>query len=173
MEPKVILVDMLDNPLGELSKSQAHSSPRLHRAFSVFLYHDDSILIQQRAAGKYHSAGLWANACCSHPSPGEELFESAKKRLWEEAGIVASHLERLFAFTYMNRFRDDLYEYEYDHVLLGEYRGAFSPNPREAAQMRWATIPWLLTDLLEHPLHYAPWFFICAPRVFEIIAERS
>lgn len=139
----------------------------------MFLYHDDSILIQQRALSKYHSGGLWANACCSHPGSGEDIFGSAMKRLREEAGIVAPHLERIFAFTYMNKFRDDLYEYEYDHVLLGEYRGAFSPNPREAEQMCWATIPWLLADMLEHPLRYAPWFFVCAPRVFEIIAGRS
>jgi isopentenyl-diphosphate delta-isomerase len=171
MESKVILVDLLDNPIGEMPKMKAHTEPRLHRAFSVFLYHGNKMLIQQRAVEKYHSGGLWANACCSHPRPGEDLGKSAKNRLLDEAGIVNDNLEHLFAFTYLAQLQEDLYEYEYDHVFLSEYRGTFSPNPKEIRQMRWVDIPELLSDMLKYPLRYAPWFLICAPRVIETISS--
>ena len=82
MEDCLILVDLLDVPVGEAGKLEAHQKSLLHRAFSVFLYRGDEMLIQKRAAGKYHSAGLWANTCCSHPRVGEHLEEEdLKKRI--------------------------------------------------------------------------------------------
>ncbi len=93
MEPKVIVVDYKDNPMGEMNKSEAHASPNLHRAFSVFLHKDGRVLLQKRAKDKYHCGGLWTNTCCSHPRPGEETLEAARRRLWEEMKITAGDLE--------------------------------------------------------------------------------
>lgn len=173
MENKVILVDLENTPIGELPKSDAHALPKLHRAFSVFLYHDNQMLIQQRALSKYHSGGLWANTCCSHPRPGEELIPAAISRLTEETGISCSELTELFTFTYLAKFTETLYEYEFDHVLLGRYDGAFCPNPDEIEQMHWVSFDDLLKDMTEHPLKYSPWFLICAPRVINIITQSS
>lgn len=83
-EDRLILVDLLDTPVGEADKLQAHQKSLLHRAFSVFLYRGDEMLIQKRAAGKYHSAGLWANTCCSHPRVGEGLEDAVSRRLWDD-----------------------------------------------------------------------------------------
>ena len=81
----LILVDCYDRPIGTAGKAEAHAAPLLHRAFSVFLINDNGeLLLQKRAAGKYHSGGLWANACCSHPRVGEESIPSAEARLTEE-----------------------------------------------------------------------------------------
>ena len=72
----LVKVDIFDNQLGVISKTDAHKSPILHRAFSVFLYNDNKeILIQKRAENKYHSTGLWANACCSHPQKDENIIQ--------------------------------------------------------------------------------------------------
>ena len=87
MEDCLILVDLMDNPVGEAGKLEAHKNSLLHRAFSVFLYREDEMLIQKRAEGKYHSAGLWANTCCSHPRVGETLEKAVPRRLLEEADI--------------------------------------------------------------------------------------
>ena len=39
-----------------------------HYAFSVIIRNDlRMILLQKRALTKYHSGGLWSNACCGHP----------------------------------------------------------------------------------------------------------
>ena len=73
MEDELILVDIFDQPVGSAGKAETHRKGLLHRAFSVFLLHGDQMLIQQRALHKYHSGGLWSNACCSHPRVGESL----------------------------------------------------------------------------------------------------
>lgn len=41
------------------------------------------MLIQKRAKEKYHSGGLWSNACCGHQITQDLLYE-AQKRLFEE-----------------------------------------------------------------------------------------
>ncbi|MCD8166741.1 MAG: hypothetical protein LUE93_11870 [Bacteroides sp.] len=56
---EVILVDEQDTPLGTMEKQEAHEKGELHRAFSIFLFDSAGrLLLQQRAWGKYHSAGL-------------------------------------------------------------------------------------------------------------------
>src|SRR5476651_254849 len=86
---EVILVDDMDNEIGVMEKLEAHQSPNLHRAFSIFVFNNEGLmLLQQRADSKYHSAGLWTNACCSHPSPGETIAVSALNRLEEEMGFT-------------------------------------------------------------------------------------
>ena len=78
----LILVDVFDNPIGTADKRRAHTVPLLHRAFSVFLINDrGELLLQKRASGKYHSGGLWANACCSHPRPGQDILQAAQQRV--------------------------------------------------------------------------------------------
>jgi isopentenyl-diphosphate delta-isomerase len=84
---QVILVDDNDVETGVMEKMQAHREGVLHRAFSVFIFNPEGeMLLQQRAINKYHSGGLWTNTCCSHPRPGEEITNAAKRRLLEEMG---------------------------------------------------------------------------------------
>lgn len=169
MEPKVILVDLHDRPLGELGKGEAHQTPCLHRAFSVFLYHQGKMLIQQRAMGKYHCPGIWANTCCSHPQPGEETVQAAVRRLKEEMGISYQELQELFSFAYYAPFANGLYEYEYDHVFVGEYDGEADYDPEEVAQTAWVDMEELMQDMHRHPDKYAPWFLTAAPKVISWI----
>jgi isopentenyl-diphosphate delta-isomerase len=117
----LVLVNEQDEPIGEIEKMEAHRKGLLHRAFSVFIFDDNGrMLLQQRAMSKYHSGGLWTNACCSHPGPGEETLASAKKRLKEEMGFEIN--EALLTFTYKARFDNGLIEHEHDHVLVGNYQ---------------------------------------------------
>lgn len=81
MAENVILVDEHDQELGLMEKMEAHRKGLLHRAFSVFILNSDGeLLIQQRAAHKYHSGGLWTNTCCSHPRQGEDIEAAAHRR---------------------------------------------------------------------------------------------
>src|ERR1700685_4479692 len=101
---EVILVDKSDRPVGVLEKMEAHRRALLHRAFSVFIFNSrGEMLLQQRAPQKYHSAGLWTNACCSHPRPGEDTRQAALRRLQEELGFTTP-LEKIFDFTYKSEF---------------------------------------------------------------------
>ena len=119
----MILVNETDEVKGAAGKMEAHKKGLLHRAFSVFVFNQrGEMLLQQRAMNKYHSGGLWTNACCSHPEPNEETEEAAMRRLKEEMGFETD-LEKVFDFVYKAEFENGLVEYEFDHVYTGEYDG--------------------------------------------------
>lgn len=169
----LILVDIFDNEIGRISKEKAHSQPMLHRAFSVFLYDKNKLLIQQRAFSKYHSGGLWANTCCSHPRTNDVLAD-AEQRLKEEVNISCDNLTELFTFTYLTKFNDNLYEYEYDHVILGHFDSntKIELNKEEVNDIQWVDIDTLSLDLVNNPQKYSSWFLICAPKVIKYIKEN-
>lgn len=166
---KIVKVDIFDNEIGEIEKMEAHLTPVLHRAFSVYIVNDKGeMLIQKRAEHKYHSASLWANACCSHPRSGENIIESAKERMVDEIGIN-TELKELFSFTYLSKYSDNLYEYEVDHVLLGKYTGKIILNKEEASEFRWVDMNALAKELLNEPQKFATWFVISAPKVISLL----
>lgn len=174
MEDQLIKVDIYDNEIGYGGKMEIHQKGELHRAFSIFLVDGDRMLIQRRNPDKYHSGGLWANSCCSHPRKGEALEEAVKRRLEQELGVAADCKE-LFTFVYFSKYSDQMHEYEYDHVFLGEYSsGEEIPfDPEEIAEVRWVTLNWLEQDLVQHPERYSSWFLIAAPGVLQILKRRA
>lgn len=166
MEDALILVDVQDQQIGTMGKAEAHRLGKLHRAFSVFIVNQGSMLIQRRKQDKYHSGGLWANACCSHPRDGEVLKEAIHRRMLEEVGFDCE-LKELFHFVYRSKYREDLYEYEYDHVFVGQYEGAVQFNEDEIEEVRWISFEELSRELVEQPEKFATWFLIAAPRFLE------
>src|SRR5690242_5797865 len=122
MQETLILVDENDVPCGSQEKLAAHLIPQRHRAFSVFIFNDHGeTLIQRRALGKYHSPGLWANSCCGHPRPGEDVKEAARRRLNEELGFTCD-LTPLTKVCYTLKLEKDLWELEFTHVFKGHYQ---------------------------------------------------
>jgi isopentenyl-diphosphate delta-isomerase len=113
------------------------------------------LLLQQRARGKYHSAGLWSNTCCGHPRPGEETAAAAARRLHEEMG-VGCPLEPTGSFTYRAPV-GELVEHEIDHVFVGRFDGAPQPDAREVAAWRWVDPAELAMDLAARPERYSAW----------------
>ena len=69
----------------------------------------------------------------------------------------------------MSKYNDNLYEYEVDHVLFGEYNGEVVLNPEEASEFKWINVDELAADMVANPTIYSTWFMICAPRVIEHI----
>jgi isopentenyl-diphosphate delta-isomerase len=164
---ELILVDEDDNPVGYAPKLAAHQhGGRLHRAFSVFIFNRaGEMLLQRRAATKYHFGGLWTNACCSHPRRGEDTLDAAHARLRHELGFD-TELRELFSFIY--RAADPtsgLTEHEFDHVLVGAFDGTPQPNLDEVAEWKWAQPAKLLADVRANPKAYTPWFALVAERV--------
>lgn len=164
---KVVLVDMRDNEIGLEEKMTAHEKGLLHRAFSVFLYHDDKILLQKRASEKYHCGGLWTNTCCSHPRDGENVKDAAIRRLKEEVAIEVQDLEEIHSFVYHYPFANGLTEFEFDHILVGKYDGAYICNPEEVDEMKWVQVDELLADIQKEPEAYTPWFIVALTKVVE------
>ena len=171
MEDMLILVDPTDRPVGTATKTQAHHDGLLHRAFSVFLMHDGKMLIQQRQKDKYHSGGLWANACCSHPRSGETLAQALPRRMEEELGMHCPVTE-IGHFVYRSQYGPHLFEYEYDHVFVGEYDGPLKPNPEEIDQIAWIGLDELREDLIRRPERYSTWFFTAASMVLESLQTK-
>ena len=160
---KVILVDRYDNPVGEAGKMEAHQVGSLHRAFSVFIFNEKGeMLLQQRALCKYHSGGLWTNACCSHPSPGEETVDAVQRRLMEELGITVT-VEKVFDFLYKAEFDNGLTEHEFDHVFVGRFDGTIELNKAEVMDICYKTPAEISESLQTHPHKYSAWFRIAFP----------
>lgn len=174
MEDMLVWVDFNDQETGYGGKLQTHQEKRLHRAFSVFVVHEGKMLIQKRAEGKYHSAGLWANACCSHPRKGEMLPEAVSRRMKEELGIAedSCHPEELFSFIYYAPL-GELCEYELDHVFLADYGGEIQCHPDEIAEFRWLELAELEKEMLEHPEKFCVWFLIAAPEVLRLLKRKK
>jgi isopentenyl-diphosphate delta-isomerase type 1 len=164
----VILVDENDKEIGIAEKIQAHRDSLRHRAFSVFIFREQpqlELLLQQRANGKYHSAGLWTNTCCSHPKPGEEVVKAGQRRLFEEMGMRAE-LTSLGWFHYIAHFDNGLTENEIDYVLVGMTDGEeIILNPAEASAYRWITIADLTEELAAAPERFTPWLQEALERV--------
>ena len=154
---EVILVDENDRQTGTEEKITAHKEGKLHRSFSVFVFNSEGmLLLQQRASSKYHSGGLWSNTCCSHPRPGEEVLDAARRRLKEEMGFDCP-LTELFTFTYEVKFSNGLSEHEFDHVLTGRFDGTPKPNPEEADSFRWTDADSLMKGVERNPDNYTYW----------------
>jgi isopentenyl-diphosphate Delta-isomerase len=170
---QVILVNERDEPIGAMDKMEAHVKALLHRAFSVFIFNSKGeMLLQQRADGKYHSAGLWTNACCSHPGPGEDTATAASRRLQEELGFSVP-LQEIFTFTYKSAFSNGLTEYEYDHVFTGTYDGAISPDNEEVKDHVFTSMDEIEKSLLREPEKYTAWFMIAFPKLKQWMMNRS
>ena len=154
----MVLVDESDAEIGTLEKQRAHAEGRLHRALSVFVLNSrGEMLLQRRAAGKYHSGGLWTNACCSHPRPGEPVSQAAQRRLHEEMGIRCP-LRPAFAFVYRADVGGGLVEHEYDHVFLGRWDGEPAPSTDEVDDWRWAPLERVAEEVAAQPDRFTPWF---------------
>ena len=170
---KLIWVDIYDNEIGCGDKMETHVKRKLHRAFSVFIVHEGKMFIQRRAMNKYHSGGLWANACCSHPRYGETLEEAVQRRMEDELGIPqgSCNPQELFGFTYYSPY-EGLSEYEFDHVFLCDYDGDMIPNREEMMDTRWVGLEELQREMEEYPQRFSAWFLIAAPRVMSFVLEN-
>lgn len=154
---QLILVDSEDRELGIRDKFRVHVEGSLHRAFSVFVFDSKNrLLLQQRADGKYHSAGLWSNTACGHPRPGESTTIAARRRLAEEMGFDCE-LSRAFSFLYHTVFDNRMVEHEYDHVFVGRFDGEPLPNSDEVQSWRWMELSDLHREVRNQPDHYTYW----------------
>ncbi len=169
-EDAVILVDGNDKALGTAPKIDAHRRGLKHRAVSALVRNSEgSMLLQRRALGKYHSAGLWANACCSHPRPNESAAAAVRRRLVEEMGVDCE-LAPLFITSYRARVSNDLVEDEVVHVFGGLHDGAVAPDANEVSEWKWISADALIADQAAHPERYTVWFLHYMQSFGDVIA---
>ncbi len=172
---EVILVDAADRPIGTAPKLDAHRRGAMHRAFSV-LIHDGkgNLLLQKRHPEKYHSGGLWTNACCGHPRPGEDVLAAAQRRLKEEMGFTCE-LVPLGTLSYRADVGSGLVEHELVHLFAGIYQGEVHPDAREAEDYAWRPLSTLRHEAAAEPDRFTVWFrrYLDEPRCLETIDGHS
>jgi isopentenyl-diphosphate delta-isomerase len=159
----VELVSPDGTPIGSSTVDEAHAGEgRLHRAFSVLLFDTEGrTLLQRRSATKTRFPLRWANACCGHPAPGDDVVAAAIRRLAEELGVRGVGLAPVGILTYAaSDPATGRVEREYDHVLVGHVGSGLTstPDPAEVASLRWAAPSAVLDDLTgTQSAEYAPW----------------
>jgi isopentenyl-diphosphate delta-isomerase len=171
IEEQVILVNENDEQIGLMPKMEAHEKAVLHRAFSVFVFNEkNQLMLQQRAANKYHSPLLWTNTCCSHQRNGETNIEAGKRRLQEEMGFVCE-LEEKTSFIYKAPFDNGLTEHELDHVMVGYYNENPILNREEVENFKYMTVEEVKQDMLVNPEIYTAWFKIIFEKFYDFIKQ--
>jgi isopentenyl-diphosphate delta-isomerase len=154
----VILVDADDVQIGTADKLDAHRRGLKHRAISALVRNSaGQFLLHRRHPAKYHSGGLWTNACCSHPLPGESVAVAARRRLAQEMGVDCP-LKPLFVLHYRTPVPGGLIENEVVHVFGGLHDGAIKPDPAEVSEWKWISYSDLVADMRARPDAYTAWF---------------
>ncbi|MCG7508442.1 isopentenyl-diphosphate Delta-isomerase [Mesorhizobium retamae] len=157
MDETLILVNDSDEPVGFATKLHVHRKGMMHRAFSILVFdRNGRLLLQRRAAGKYHSAGLWSNSCCGHPRRGEETDVAVHRRLREEMGFDCD-LHEVAALIYRAEVSNDLVEHEYDHIYAGVFDGEPDANPDEVSDWQWLELSRLRAAVDAHPGDFTIW----------------
>ena len=160
IEEQVILVNGQDEQIGLMPKMEAHKKGVLHRAFSVFIFNSkNELMLQQRAAHKYHSPLLWTNTCCSHQRDGETNIEAGTRRLSEEMGFTTA-LKEVTSFIYKAPFDNGLTEHEFDHVMTGFYEMDPVINNEEVEAWKWMPVEAVKSNIESNPEIYTAWFKI-------------
>lgn len=154
---RIALVNQNDEIIGYAEKHEAHKRDLMHRAFSIFIFNSEGLLmLQQRAFDKYHSPGLWTNTCCSHLPEGMEMEQAIHVRLIEEMGFDVD-LQYLTKFHYRVEFSNGLTENEIDHIFVGFYNEQPNPDSSEVSGYKWISLPELKQDIEMNSDSYTYW----------------
>ena len=116
----VLIPAWVNEALTPVEKLEVHQRGLRHKAVSVFVMRNNETLIQRRALEKYHTPGLWANACCTHPHWDEPALATAQRRLQEELGIIGLHLHHRDRVEYRADVGGGLIEHELVDIYVGE-----------------------------------------------------
>ncbi|WP_294606650.1 isopentenyl-diphosphate Delta-isomerase [Roseovarius sp.] len=158
----VLIPAWVGGDLVPVEKLEVHQRGLRHKAVSVFVMAGDDLLIQRRALGKYHTPGLWANTCCTHPNWNEDAGACAHRRLAEELGITGLSLSHRDRVEYRADVGAGLVEHEVVDIFMARVptRIPLAPNPEEVMDTRWVSLDTLRAGLQRQPSDYTPWLRI-------------
>lgn len=152
----------VDGKLTPVEKLEVHQRGLRHKAVSVFVMSGDKVLIQRRALGKYHTPGLWANTCCTHPLWNESAADCAVRRLEEELGITGLYPSFRDQVEYRAAVGNGLTEHEVVDIFIADAPATLkvAPNPAEVAEVRWIDLYDLAAEVNRWPERFTPWLRI-------------
>ncbi|GAB4260127.1 MAG: isopentenyl-diphosphate Delta-isomerase [Pararhodobacter sp.] len=152
----------VDGALRPMDKLTVHRRGLRHPAVSVFVVSGDRLLIQRRALEKYHTPGLWANTCCTHPHWGENALTCAERRLAEELGLTGLALEHRGQVEYRAEVGKGMVEHEVVELFVAQcdHMPPVHPSPAEVMDTRWARWSELRAEMAADPEAFTPWLRI-------------
>lgn len=152
----------VDGKLTPADKLHVHRTGLKHKAVSVFVVRGEDVLIQQRALGKYHTPGLWANTCCTHPNWDEAPVDCAVRRLEEELGITGLYPNHRDRVEYRADVGGGMIEHEVVDIYIAYAIAGMTvtPNPDEVMAVRWINLFDLSAEVARHPERFTPWLQI-------------
>lgn len=158
----IMIPAWVDGTLQPVEKLDAHLRGLRHKAVSVFVMADDAMLIQRRALGKYHTPGLWANTCCTHPEWDEADAACVTRRLGEELGITGAEAKHRGQVEYRADVGGGLTEHELVEVFVVQatLQLPLALNPDEVMDARWITLDALRAEIAATPDIFTPWLRI-------------
>lgn len=158
----VLIPAWVDGELKPMDKLEVHQKGLRHKAISVFVMDGEKVLLQRRAAHKYHTPGLWANTCCTHPHWDEEPADTAVRRLREELGITGLYPAHRDQLEYRADVGGGLTEHEVVDIYLAAATAdlAITPNPDEVSEVEWVGFYDLAAEVKRYPERYTPWLRI-------------
>ena len=164
-----------DGTLKPVEKLEVHKLGLRHKAVSVFVFYQGQLLIQQRAMSKYHSPGLWANTCCTHPEWDEDDLTCAHRRLQDELGMHDMTLLTAGELEYRADVGGNLIEHEVvqTFVALCEHEPSVSPNPDEVMAYRWVDPITLERLIATAPDQYTEWLKIYFREHFDALFSKG
>lgn len=152
----------VNGELTPVDKMEVHRRGLRHKAVSVFVMDGEDLLIQRRAEGKYHTPGLWANTCCTHPRWDEAPQDCAARRLREELGLTGLLPVYRDRVEYRAEVGGGLIEHEVVDVFLASLEGRppLAPDPAEVMAVDWVGIHDLCAEVIRRPERFTPWLRI-------------
>lgn len=158
----IMIPTWVEGTLTPVEKLEAHKRGLRHKAVSVFVLRDGEVLLQRRAMGKYHTPGLWANTCCTHPEWDETAETCAVRRLDEELGITGLTPVHRDTVEYRADVGGGLVEHEVVDLFTAEATAdlVVVPDPDEVMETRWVSYGALSNEVARHPERFTPWLRI-------------
>jgi isopentenyl-diphosphate delta-isomerase len=154
----LVLVDENDNQIGTDTRENCHAGKgKRHRAYTVFLFHDGKLLLQQRSSKKLLWPGAWDVSFTSHVYPGETYSQAAARKGLQELNARVGSLTDVHSFVYVAPQGKNT-ENEFCKLLVGSFDGRVAPNAEEITAIKWARVKEIVEDLAAHPDSYTPWF---------------
>lgn len=156
----VVLLDDAGAPVGVADKALVHGADTpLHLAFSCYGFDGDGrMLLTRRALAKRTWPGVWTNACCGHPVPGESVEEAVVRRVRRELGVEPRALRLVLPdFRYRAVAADGVVEHEVCPVYFAEVPTTLDPDPDEVLEWAWVAPSAFLDLAARAPFVLSPW----------------
>lgn len=160
---QVVLVDDNGTAIGVADKATVHTTDTpLHLAFSCHIFHRDGrVLVTRRALAKKTWPGVWTNAVCGHPAPGEDMSDAISRRIQHEIGLTVSDLQPVMPdFRYRAVDASGVVEHEICPVFIARTDSDPEPLADEVSQWEWVGPAELAHAVRATPFAFSPWLVL-------------